>query len=223
MMVLRIAGLAAAIALTAAAAAAYAKFGAFLPWREQAEAGRLARVVTLRPGQTVAEIGAGTSRFTAAMARIVGNSGRVFSSELNPERRPEIADRVAADGLRNVTVLEATANATNLPDANCDVVFPRNVYHHVQEPERFAASVARAIKPGGVAVVIDFEPGALWLHGGKPDDASPRPGHGVSRQDAIREFRTAGLEPRRDIPDWSGPMWLVVFQRVPSAPDGRGL
>ena len=222
MTVLRVAGLVAAIGLTAAAAAAYAAFGAFLPWREQAEVVRLAGVVNVRPGQTVAEIGAGTGRFTAAMARMVGNSGRVFSTELDAERRRQIAERVTSNGLRNVTVLEAAAAATNLPDACCDVVFLRNVYHHVQEPERFAASVARAIKPGGAAVVIDFEPGSLWLHGGSPDDAIRRPGHGVSRQDAIREFRTAGFEPRQDIPDWSGPMWLVVFQRMPSTSGARG-
>ena len=155
------------IGLAAAAASGYAAFGAFLPWREESEAERLAQVAGVVPGLSVAEIGAGTGRFTAAMARKVGPAGKVFSTELDPDRRRAIRDRATAAGLQNVTVLEAAAGATNLPDACCDVVFLRNVYHHIQQPERFAASIARAVKPEGAIVVIDFEPGALWLHGGK--------------------------------------------------------
>jgi ubiquinone/menaquinone biosynthesis C-methylase UbiE len=213
MMALRLAVVVIAIGLAAAAAAA---FGAFLPWREEAEAERLAQVAGLLPGQSVAEIGAGTGRFTAAIARKVGTAGRVFSTELTPENRRAILDRITAAGLHNVTIIQAAAAATNLPDACCDVVFLRNVYHHIQEPERFAASLARAVKPGGALIVIDFEPGALWLHGGKPDDASRRPGHGVSRQDTIAELRSAGFEVRHEMARWSGPMWLVVFRAAQS-------
>jgi hypothetical protein len=60
--------------------------------------------------------------------------------------------------------------------------------------------------------VIDFAPGALWFHGGAPD-GTRRPGHGVSRADAIAEFTAAGFVVREEVPDWSGPLWLVVFSR----------
>ena len=213
MTLLRVAGVIVAIGLTVTAAAAYGAFGAFLPWREAAETERLADIAGVHRGDTVAEIGAGTGRFSAAMARAVGPAGTVYSTELNADRRRAIRDRVAAAGLGNVTVIEAAGDATNLPDACCDVVFLRNVYHHITEPERFAAGVAKAVKPGGTVVVIDFDPGTLWLHGGQPNDASRRPGHGVSREDAIAEFRTAGFDVRREIPRWSGPMWLIVLQR----------
>ena len=213
MTVLRLASFVVAIGLAAASAAAYVAFGAFLPWREEAEAERLFQVAGVRPGQAVAEIGAGTGRFTAAAARKVGPAGKVFSTELNLDRRRAIHDRVTAAGLGNVTVLEAAASATNLPDGCCDAVFLRNVYHHIQQPERFAASLARAVKPDGVIVVIDFEPGALWLHGGKPEAGSRRPGHGVSRRDAIAELGTAGFEARLEIARWGGPMWLILLHK----------
>ena len=72
------------IGLAAAAASGYAAFGAFLPWREESEAERLAQVAGVVPGLSVAEIGAGTGRFTAVMARKVGPAGKVFSTELDP-------------------------------------------------------------------------------------------------------------------------------------------
>ena len=212
MTALKVVGVIVAVALAGGTAAAYAAFGAFLPWRERGEAQRLADIAGIRPGQTVAEIGAGTGRFTAVMSRRVGTGGTVLSTELDPERRREIEARMAAEGLRNVRVVAAAPDATNLPDACCDVVFLRNVYHHVTDPTRFAVSVARAVKPDGVVVVIDFEPGALWLHGGSPD-GSPRAGHGVSRTDAIVEFRAAGFEAREQFPSWSGPLWLVLLRR----------
>jgi SAM-dependent methyltransferase len=213
MTVLKVAGVVLALGLSVAAAAAYSAFGAFLPWREAAEADRLAALAGLAPGQTVAEIGAGTGRFATAIARRVGAAGRVYATELNPERRRAIADRVASEGLRNVTIVDAAADTTNLPDGCCDLVFLRNVYHHIQQPERFASSLARAVKPNGALVVIDFEPGALWLHGGRPGEAGRRPGHGVGRPAAIVELRSAGFEVRQEVPQWGGPMWLVLFQR----------
>jgi hypothetical protein len=53
-------------------------------------------------------------------------------------------------------------------------------------------------------------PLALWFHGGAPD-GSRRPGHGVSRADAIAEFLAAGFVVREEVPKWSSPLWLVVF------------
>jgi hypothetical protein len=88
----------------------------------------------------------------------------------------------------------------------------RAVYHHIQDPGPFVESVGRALRPGGRIAVIDFEPGTLWLHGGKPD-GTRRPGHGVSRRDALAEFAAAGFVVREEHPDWSRPLWLAVLTR----------
>jgi SAM-dependent methyltransferase len=192
----------------------YATFGAFLPWREAGEANRLLETVGIRPGMTVAEIGAGTGRFTVAAAGAVGSAGIVYSTELSAANRDAVRARATAARLRNVVVVAAEARLTNLPDGCCDVVFLRNVYHHIADPETFARGLRSAVRPGGRVAIIDFEPGALWLHGARPADSSARrPGHGVSRSDTIAELTSAGFRVVRDVADWSGPMWLVVFER----------
>ena len=149
------------------------------------------------------------------MARKVGPAGKVFSTELDPDRRRAIRDRVSAAGLQNVTVLEAAAGATNLPDACCDVVFLRNVYHHIQQPERFAASIARAVKPEGAIVVIDFEPGALWLHGGRPDDRGPPAG---ARRFPARRDRGIPYRGVRTAPGGPELEWTHVADRASPGP-----
>ena len=208
----RMTGLVVVAGLAALAALAYTIIGAFLPWREAAEAERLADLAGITHGQTVAEIGAGSGRFTEAVARRVGPDGRVYSTEITAENRAAIRRRVEAAGLGNVSVVEAGADATNLPDGCCDVVFLRNVYHHIASPDAFAASLRRAVRPGGRLAVIDFEPGAFWFHGGRPEEASERrAGHGVSRAEVKAEITGAGFGLESEITDWSGPLWMIIF------------
>jgi ubiquinone/menaquinone biosynthesis C-methylase UbiE len=199
--------------LVGAAALIYMAFGAFLPWREAAEAERLAELAGVRDGQVVADIGAGGGRFAEALARRVGETGRVYASELPGPTRDALADRVR--GLANVVVVTGERERTHLPAACCDLVLMRNMFHHVSDPAAFLGEIGRAVKPGGRVVAIDFEPGGLWFHGGRPDDAAPsRSGHGVSMKVAIGEFAAAGFRVEHADARWSRPLWLVMFRRA---------
>jgi ubiquinone/menaquinone biosynthesis C-methylase UbiE len=197
--------------LAALSVLAYRTFGVFLPWRQAVEAERLADLAGITRGSTVAEIGAGSGRFTEAVARRVGPAGRVYSTEITEENRAAIRRRVESAGLGNVTIVEAGEDATNLPDGCCDLVFLRNVYHHIANPDAFAASLRRAVKPGARLAVIDFEPGWFFLQN-RPDGASERrDGHGVARAQVKAEMATAGFAFVREIADWGGPLWLLLF------------
>jgi SAM-dependent methyltransferase len=199
--------------LMGVAAAFYVGFGAFLPWRENAEVERLASLTGVSTGQTVAEIGAGGGRFAVALAAKVGPTGRVFASELPGSTYEALVKRTS--GIANLTVVEAERTKTHLPDSCCDVVLMRNMYHHVTDPAAFAKEVSRAVRSGGQLVIIDFEPGALWFHGSRPGDASERrPGHGVAQQAAVVELAAAGYRLEHEDPRWSPPMWMSIFRRV---------
>ncbi len=69
----------------------------------------------VKPGATIAEIGAGNGAMSVLMAAKVGPGGHVYSTEIDPKRRAEIQKRVAGAGLGNVTVVTATATDTGLP------------------------------------------------------------------------------------------------------------
>jgi ubiquinone/menaquinone biosynthesis C-methylase UbiE len=99
----------------------------------------------VRTGQTVAEIGAGFGRFGFRLAEAVGDSGRVDATELAGSSLAALSTR--AQGLKNVIVVTAEAERTNLPDAGCDVILMRAVYHHVTKPEGFVNAIARALRP----------------------------------------------------------------------------
>jgi predicted methyltransferase len=79
-----------------------------------AEVTRLAELLSLRAGTTVAEIGAGTGWLTVEVARRVGPSGRVYSTKLTAPRLDDIRHAAREAGLSNVTVLPAGDRTTKL-------------------------------------------------------------------------------------------------------------
>lgn len=184
-----------------------------LPPGLSGEAERLAGLLGLRPGMVVAEIGAGSGTLTVELARQVGPAGRVYSTELSQSRLSEIRSRVKSAGLDNVLVVEAGETTTNLPEACCAAIVMRNVYHHVGDTRAFNASLRRSVIEGGLVAIIDFEPASFFHLSSPPDGASPqRHGHGVLRSDLAKELGAAGFEVEREIADWGGRNFLVLFR-----------
>jgi len=99
--------------------------------RAQAEldAPKLADVLALERGMSVADIGAGGGAVAVVLARWLG-SGRMFATDIGSQQLATIRKYAAREGLDNVTVIEGAADATNLPRACCDAIFLRHVYHH---------------------------------------------------------------------------------------------
>lgn len=150
-------------------------------------------VLQLKPGQVVAEVGAGGGELTVAIAKHVAPGGRVYTSELGAERLTKLRDAVTKSGVTNVQVIEGQAAHANLPDGCCDAAFMRNVYHHFADPSTMNASLFRALKPGARVAVIDFAPrksAPIGPPGKRGDDAA----HGVSVDIVSSELKAAGFE-----------------------------
>src|SRR5947208_2906948 len=108
-----------------------------------ADAERLIRALDIKPGSTVAEIGAGGGELTVAIAKAVGETGRVYSNELNKDRLATIRRAAEDAGLKNVTTVEGKEDVANLTESCCDAIFMRNVYHHFGDPPSMNASLLR--------------------------------------------------------------------------------
>ena len=149
------------------------------------EVDRLVDLLELGEGMTVAEIGAGAGQLTVEVARRVGPSGHVYSTELSRSRLSQI--RTAADDARlaNVTVIEAGEQSSNLTAGCCDAIFMRRVYHHLSDPPALVADLNRALKPGGRLVIIEFEASSLL---------GTVSGEGIDRAPLISEVTAAGFE-----------------------------
>lgn len=156
------------------------------------DAQRLIAEMSISPGMTVGEIGAGSGDLTVLMAQHVGPNGKVFSTEISEQRLADIRKAVASANLQNVDVLQAGVDTTNLSPGCCDAIFMRNVYHHFTQPAGINKSLFAALKPGGRVAIIDFPPG----NGKEAETAAGRGAdgtHGVFKETVAKELEAAGF------------------------------
>ena len=92
------------------------------------------KALALKPGDRVADVGAGTGLYTRLFAQAVGLTGRVYSNDIAPKFLAYIAQSAAKDGLKNVETVLGGDRSTNLPDTSVDVIFHSDVYHHFEFP-----------------------------------------------------------------------------------------
>jgi len=116
------------------------------------------RAVGLRPGDAVADIGAGTGLFTQLFAEQVGPKGTVYAVDIGPAFVKYIAEQAKQhEHQRIVKTVLNTPDSAELPIGSIDVAFICDTYHHFEHPEKMLASIHRALRPGGRLVIIDFD------------------------------------------------------------------
>jgi ubiquinone/menaquinone biosynthesis C-methylase UbiE len=181
-----------------------------------ADAARLTKALELTAGQSVGDIGAGAGELTVALARVVGPKGRLYATELESGRLRAIRRAAESAGLKNVTVLEAHATHTNLPDRCCDALVVRFVYHHFENPVLINKSLYQSLKPGGRLAIIDFRPDSA--ESADPTRRADGAQHGVTPATVVCELRQAGFELVAMEEGIRRSGFLVVMRRPSSSP-----
>ncbi|WP_462322403.1 class I SAM-dependent methyltransferase [Halochromatium sp.] len=110
----------------------------------------------LTPGDSVADVGAGTGLFTMLLAERVGRAGRVYAVDISPTFIEAIQARAAASGLDNLVPIVNSQQTVSLPANSVDLVFIADTYHHFEYPQQMLDSIRKALRPTGRLALIDF-------------------------------------------------------------------
>ena len=110
----------------------------------------------LKPGQVVADLGAGTGYFTVRLARSAA-APKVYGVDIEPSMVNYIRERLAKEGLKNVVAVQASEDNANLPEP-VDLVLIVDTFHHIGNREAYFRRLGKSLKPGGRVAIIDFRP-----------------------------------------------------------------
>jgi SAM-dependent methyltransferase len=145
---------------------------------------KVAAAMSLKPGMTVADLGAGTGYFVEYLSKPVSPGGMILAIDTEPEMVKYIGARVGRDGLDNVVPVLAHPGDPFLPRGRVDRVLIVDTYHHIDDRLRYFGRMKEALVPGGRVVVVDFKK--------KPLPVGPPVEHKLSRDFVVEEMQKSG-------------------------------
>jgi ubiquinone/menaquinone biosynthesis C-methylase UbiE len=156
------------------------------PRREREErTDLLLKELKLDAADVVADVGAGSGYFTFRMASLVPQ-GKVLAVDIQPEMLDEIRSRMKKTGARNVVTVLGTVSDPRLPAGSLDVALFVDAYHEFSHPYEMMQNVAKALKPGGRVVLVEYR--------AEDPDVPIKPRHKMTEAQAVKEMAAVGLE-----------------------------
>lgn len=124
----------------------------------------------VRAGETCLDVGSGTGTMTRRLAGIVGPEGRAVGIEPNGMLRQVAEARAAEDGTgATVEFCQGVATELPMPDDSVDVVWCERVLQHLPDAGAAVVEIARVLRPGGRALLLDSDHESRVEAGMDPD------------------------------------------------------
>ncbi len=140
----------------------------------------------LKPGEMVADVGAGTGFYSIRLARAVAPNGVVFANDIQAAMLERLKANAAHQHITNIVPVLGSESDPRLPEGKLDLVLLVDVYHEFSQPQRMLERIRDALKPGGELVLLEFR---------KEDASVPiRPEHKMSVVEVKREVVPEGYE-----------------------------
>ncbi len=162
--------------------------------------GRVMDLLGLKPGTSVADIGAGSGWFTVRAAARVQPNGTVFAEDINPVAVKTISDRAQKENHSNIRTILGTPDDPKLPAGSVDAVLMLKAYHEIAHPALLLHNLKPALRPGARLGIID-------RNGNGAD-------HGLDEAIVEKELREAGFHRvgRYTFTKADGQDYFLIFQ-----------
>jgi predicted methyltransferase len=150
-------------------------------WQKPTE---VVRFLELGTGQVVADIGAGTGYFLPHLSKTAGAGGRVLALDVEPNMVEYMKQRAKKGALSNVEPRVVAPDDPGLAPGSVDHVLIVNTWHHIDDRTSYASKLARALRPGGTLLIVDFT---------LESDQGPPKEHRLSAEQVKKELEAGGF------------------------------
>jgi SAM-dependent methyltransferase len=120
------------------------------------EADTVMALLGVRPGLSVADIGAGSGYYVARMAKRVGPTGLVYGQDIMPRYLRYLRERIDRDELTNVRLVLGDPHDPRLPRQSVDLVTMIHMYHEIEQPFGLLTNLVPALRPGARIAILDM-------------------------------------------------------------------
>jgi arsenite methyltransferase len=144
----------------------------------------------IKPGEVIADIGAGSGYFTFRLALHVGDKGKVYAVDVSPEMILHVNRRIRELKVNNVVSILADPDDPLLPDRSVNRFFFSESWHHIENQAKYLSLMKRMLKPGGEIVMIDFQKKELPV--GPPLQMR------IAREDLIKQMESNGFRLKKE-------------------------
>lgn len=163
--------------------------------------------IGLRPGDVVADIGAGTGIFSVPMARAVGPSGAVLAVEVDRGFLPLIEAKAREAGVANIATVLGEFGDPKLPRRDIDVAFFHDVLHHIEHREAYLRTLASYMPAGSRVVIVDYDENVPGIpHANQPEML-------IGPEDVRGWMTAAGFALTREIEMFDDKFFVVYTKR----------
>lgn len=181
------------------------------PERErEEEPEKMLDALKIKPGSTVADVGAGVGYTSLRLSKRVGPRGKVLATDIQPEMLRMLRARMRKAKVANVVPVLCTQDDPNLPEGEVDLILMVDVYHECSDPETVLRGMLKALKPGGRLVLVEFR--------AEDPDVPIKPEHKMSVAQVRKELEPQGFrfKERHDFLPWQH---ILVFEKQGEGPE----
>jgi ubiquinone/menaquinone biosynthesis C-methylase UbiE len=173
---------------------------------EEEKPDKMIELLGLKPGEMVADIGAGTGYISWRMAQKVRPAGKVYGVDIQQEMLDLLAASMKKRGITNVVPVLGTETDPKLAPDSIDLVIMVDVYHEFSEPYAMMQNIVKALKPGGRVAFVEYR--------AEDPNVPIKRVHKMTEAQVKKEAATVGLQWEKTIPDL--PRQHIIIVRKPT-------